>query len=37
MYSSIPFLTSGLDGVGGQSYGLAGLPSGTNRYPFIRG
>jgi hypothetical protein len=26
MYSSIPTLTSGLDGVGGQSHGLADLP-----------
>jgi hypothetical protein len=37
MYSAILSLTLGLDGVGGQSHGLADLPPGKTRYSFIRG
>jgi hypothetical protein len=37
MYSSTLYLTSVLDGVGGQRYVSPTLPPGKTRYPFIGG
>ena len=36
MYSSTLFLTSVLDGVGGQRHAPAALPPGKTRYPLYR-
>jgi hypothetical protein len=36
MYSSTLFLTSALDGVGGQRHAPAVLPPGQTRYPLYR-